>query len=287
MGTRRTIRMRRLANRLHALREATGRERPHVARDVHIDQSTLWSIETAHTRPQRRTLDALLDYYQVTTAERVALIELWQDAANRSGMLETYDGYLPPQYRAYVALEADAETARDYEGAFIPGLLQTRAYAEAVIRGALPQATDTEAKGLVDARMRRQNLIRSGQLRLWTVLDEAVIARRIGEDGLMAEQLAALVDAARLPNVTIQLIPFTKGAHPGMAGCFQILDFPDPDDPPVVYLDSAGGDLLLERPADVRRYRGIFELLQARALDPADSITVMESASRKPERSLR
>ncbi|MEU5828963.1 DUF5753 domain-containing protein, partial [Micromonospora tulbaghiae] len=100
--------------------------------------------------------------------------------------------------------------------------------------------------------------------------------RLTGGPAVMAEQLDALVSVAGKPHVTLQVIPFTSGAHAGMPGSFVVMDFPDPADPALVYVDSMAGDLFLEREADVRRYTSTFEHLRATALDPTSSIKLIQ-----------
>jgi hypothetical protein len=166
---------------------------------------------------------------------------------------------------------------RNYESLFVPGLLQTEDYARAVIKGVLPLASDDEVEHRVEARIQRQESLRKkSPLRLWAILDEAVLHRRVGGTKIMVEQLQALTTAASQPHVTLQVIPFATGAHAGMPGSFVVMDFPDTADPALVYIDSMAGDLFLEREPDVRRYTFTFEHLRAAALDPASSMQVIE-----------
>jgi Domain of unknown function (DUF5753) len=165
---------------------------------------------------------------------------------------------------------------RNYESTFMPGLLQTEAYARAVISGVLPLATDEEVEQRVEARLQRQRaLTKMTPLRLWAVVDEAVLRRLIGGPSVMAAQLEHLVGASRQTHVTVQVIPYAVGAHPGMAGPLTIMEFPDAADPEVVYIDGMAGDLFLEGETEVRRYIGVFEHLQAAALRPADSVRLI------------
>ena len=192
--------------------------------------------------------------------------------------MQQYENELPEQYTTYISFEADARSVRNYESLFVPGLLQTEDYARAVIRGVLALASDEEVERRVEARMQRQALPKKkNPLRLWAILDEAVLHRRVGGSAVMAEQLQALADAARQPHITLQVIPFSSGAHAGMPGSFVVMDFPDAADPALVYIDSMAGDLFLEREPDVRRFTITFEHLQATALDPASSAQMIEA----------
>ncbi|MEU6021117.1 helix-turn-helix transcriptional regulator [Micromonospora sp. NPDC047134] len=272
-----TVRLRRLAAELRSLRTAAGLTRDEVSEQTGINPATLYRIETAKVRPQRRTLMAMLDKYGVTDEDkRRELIALSRQAA-QLGWLQAYESELPELYTTYISFEAEARSVRNYESLFVPGLLQTENYACAVIRGVLPLATDADVQARVEARMQRQESLRKTEpLRLWAILDEAVLHRLTGGPAVMAEQLDALVTAAGQPHVTLQVIPFTTGAHAGMPGSFVVMDFPDPADPALVYVDSMAGDLFLEREADVRRYTSTFEHLRATALDPTSSIKLIQ-----------
>jgi transcriptional regulator with XRE-family HTH domain len=272
-----TVRLRRLAAELRGLRTTAGLTRDEVSEQTGINPATLYRIETAKVRPQRRTLMAMLDKYGITDEDkRSELIALSRQAA-QLGWLQAYESELPELYTTYISFEAEARSVRNYESLFIPGLLQTENYARAVIRGVLPLATDADVQARVEARMQRQDSLRTADpLRLWAILDEAVLHRLTGGPAVMAEQLDALTGAADQPHVTIQVIPFATGAHAGMPGSFVVMDFPDPADPALVYIDSMAGDLFLEREADVRRYATTFEHLRATALDPTSSIKLIQ-----------
>ncbi|MFJ8577147.1 helix-turn-helix domain-containing protein [Micromonospora sp. NPDC093277] len=272
-----TVRLRRLAAELRSLRTAAGLTRDEVSEQTGINPATLYRIETAKVRPQRRTLMAMLDKYGVTDEDkRSELVALSRQAA-QLGWLQAYESELPELYTTYISFEAEARSVRNYESLFVPGLLQTENYARAVIRGVLPLATDADVQARVEARMQRQESLRKTEpLRLWAILDEAVLHRLTGGPAVMAKQLDALVSAAGRPHVTLQVIPFTSGAHAGMPGSFVVMDFPDPADPALVYVDSMAGDLFLEREADVRRYTSTFEHLRATALDPTSSIKLIQ-----------
>lgn len=149
----------------------------------------------------------------------------------------------------------------------VPGLLQTRAYAEAVITGALPETPTQEIEKRVQVRMRRQDRVtEDGPLRLWTVLDEAALRRVVGSRSLMREQLEHLVETSQLPHVTLQVLPFGAGAHPGLNGQYSILEFPDTTDSSVVYIEGVTSDLYLEKAPDVQNYSVMYEHLRAQAL---------------------
>jgi transcriptional regulator with XRE-family HTH domain len=267
-----TVRLRRLAAELRRLRADAGLSREEVATATAIDPATLYRIETARARrPQRRTLLAILACYGVDADTQAELLALSREA-DRPGLLQPYHDELPDQYATYIGFEAEARTVSNYESLFIPGLLQTEDYARAVIAGVMWTASQEEIEQRVRARLDRQALLsRPDPVRFWAVVDEAALHRVVGGKAVMRAQLRQLAEVAARPHVTLQVISFAAGAHPGMPGSFILLDFPDPADPAVVYLDSMAGDLFLEADADIRRYRSITDCLRALALAPADS----------------
>ncbi|GGO47482.1 hypothetical protein GCM10012286_40880 [Streptomyces lasiicapitis] len=173
----------------------------------------------------------------------------------------------------YIGLETDAASLRVYDPQVVPGLLQTRPYAEALITGALPETTPTDIEKRVQVRMRRQERIAAPEnpLRLWTVLDESALRRVVGTRALMREQLEYLVEQSQLPHVTVQVIPFDMGAHPGLNGQYAILEFPDASDSSVVYIEGVTSDLYLEKANDVQQYSVMYEHLRAQALNVEQS----------------
>lgn len=268
-----TLRLRRLSAELRSLRAAKSLSREEVEAQTGITSTTMYRIETAKTRPQKRTLTSLLDLYGVTEkARRDALIDLSRRGGDPQ-WLQPYQSELPEQYMTFVGFEQEAREVRNYESLFVPGLLQTEDYARAVIAGVLPHATPADVQSRVEVRMQRQKLLQAPEpLRLWAVVDEAALRRTVGGKTVMGNQLRAIVEAAAAPHVTFQVIPFGSGAHPGMPGSFMVLSFPDAADPDIVYTDSMSGDLFTDSPADVRRNALTFTHLQAMALGPAESM---------------
>ena len=276
-----TVRLRRLAAELRRLRRVADMNREEASAQTGINNATLYRIETARARPQMRTLAALLNLYGVDAEQREYLTILCRDAG-KQGWLRPYHSDLPEEYTAYISFEAEAAGVRNYESLFIPGLLQTEEYARAVIRGGLPMAGEPEVEDRVQARMERQAVLtKEAPLKLWAIIDEAALCRMVGGGKVMRAQLAHLADMVKVPNITFQVIPFDAGAHPGMPGAFVLMDFTDPMDTDLIYIDSMAGDLFLESDADVSRYSSIFDNLRAVALSPDASVTfVAELVSR-------
>jgi transcriptional regulator with XRE-family HTH domain len=263
-----TVRLRRLAAELRTLRASAGLTRDEVVERTGINVATLYRIEHARVRPQTRTLRTLLDLYGADEQHQADLIALLRDARQR-GWLHAYQSELPEQYTTYIGFEGEARSVWNYESLFVPGLLQTEDYARSVIRAGLPGARREDIEPRVEVRMQRQDVLRNDNpLELWGIVDEAALRRQVGGQAVMQAQLHHLLEAAELPHITFQVIPFSVGAHAGMPGSFVFMQFAEAAIPDVIYLDSMAGDLFLEAEADVRRYRLAFEHLRAVAVSP-------------------
>jgi transcriptional regulator with XRE-family HTH domain len=272
-----TVRLRRLAAELRRLRADARYSREQVEEHTGVNEGTLYRLETARARPQRRTLIALLDLYHVEPPLRDDLLDIAR-AADGQGWARPYRWQLPGEYAAYISFEAEARVVHNYESLFIPGLLHTEDYDRAMVAGVLPTATPAEINERVEARAERQKLLEGDDpLELWAVVDEAAIRRVVGGPAVMRDQLSRVLDMMHRPNVTVQVITFDSGAHPGMPGAFVHMEFRDKLDPELVYVDTLAGDIFLESDEDIRRYRDMFDHLRAGALSPADSARLIAS----------
>jgi hypothetical protein len=219
-----------------------------------------------------RDVKFLLSTYGLTDRDEIwdPLLGLARESRQK-GWWHQHGDAIRDWFEVYVGLEAEAATLNCYHTEFVNGLLQTRGYASAVHRAWLPTATDEEIEQLVQVRMARQELLTSPDgPHIWLVFNEAVLRRLVGGRAVMHDQLLRLADASTLPNVTIQVMPFSGGAHSAMDGSFNILGFPDPVDPQVVYIEYQTGALYLEKREEVDRYKLIFDHLRAAAL-PVDA----------------
>ncbi|MRH90899.1 helix-turn-helix domain-containing protein [Nocardia sp. SYP-A9097] len=273
-----TVRLRRLAAMLHEMRETAGLSKEVVSAKTGINVTTLYRIETAQARPQRRTLTAMLELYDIPEQQRTDALQLLVDAL-KPGMARSFEDAVSEVYGAYINFEAEALSARFFQATFIPGLLQTEAYANAVYETTMPKISEQVREQRVRARLERSRVLgKHDPLELWVVLDEAVIKRRVGGKEVMRQQFDQLLDHTNKRNVILQILPFDAGAHPGMLGSFTLLDFPDPADPELVYVEGIASDELIEGHPEVRRYGVMFDQLRAMALSPRDSITMIEQA---------
>ncbi|MFF5498143.1 helix-turn-helix domain-containing protein [Streptomyces aquilus] len=261
-----TVRRRRLGQELRRLRELKGMTAEEVAERLLVSQSKISRLENGRRSISQRDVRDLCGVYEVEDHRIVdSLMQMAKDS-RQQGWWHSF-GDIP--YSVYIGLETDAASLRVYDPQVVPGLLQTRTYAEALISGALPEAAPTDIDKRVQVRLRRQERISAADnpLRLWAVLDEATLRREVGNKQVMIEQLEHLIEMSQLPHVTVQLIPFTMGAHPGVSGQYAILEFPDAADSSVVYIEGVTSDLYLEKAQDVQKYSVMYEHLRAQALN--------------------
>jgi hypothetical protein len=221
----------------------------------------------------------LLSTYGADDDTATYLTEVAKDGATR-GWWHKYVGSIPEHYATYIGFEAEADQIWNFEAATVPGLLQTEAYARAMFQGGASRLSDEEIARRVEVRLQRQEILREADPpRLWFVLDEAVIRRQVGGPGTLSGQLRRIVEVASLPHVDIQVMPFAVGAHPGTPGSFIVLRFPEPNDPPVVYIETMAGDLYPESQRDIEGVTLAFDRLRAMALSPNDSATLIRQAA--------
>ncbi|GII92296.1 helix-turn-helix domain-containing protein [Sinosporangium siamense] len=265
-----TVRRRRLASELRRLRERAHMTIEQVAERLGWSATKVSRIETSRVGVALRDVGLLLDLYAVEGAKREELLDLARDA-QKKGWWHAF-GDIPTEYAAYIGLEAEAASMRSFAPQVVPGLLQTEAYARAIIRSGLVISPQGEVERRVEVRMERQRLLcQDDALRLWAILDEAAIRRDIGGGEVMRPQLEHLLQLTDHPNVTIQVLPFSAGAHPATNGAFEILEFPEPADPDVVFVENLTGSLYIERETDIYQYAMIFDHLRARAADPDET----------------
>jgi len=271
-----TVRRRRLASELRRLREAADLTIDEVSEKLECSASKVSRIETGHVGVTPRDARDMLELYGIAGDEQEALVQLAREARKR-GWWHAYNEVFTG---TFVGLEADASSLRAFQALLVPGLLQTERYARAVIRAMRPDAEEAEIRRRVAARMARQELLTDpSPPEYWAVIDEAVLHRTVGSAEVMAEQLYRMVTMAARANVTVQVVPFGAGAHPGMEGPFLVMGFPELADTDVVYVDSTSSGLYLEEPPDVRRYALMFDHLRAAALKPDDSVEVIAEAA--------
>jgi hypothetical protein len=224
----------------------------------------------------------LLRLYGVTDPDEVAALLMLAREANAPGWWQQYGDLLPQWFRAYVDLESAAVLIRTYEGQLVPGLLQTTGYMRAVIRGAELNQSPEETERRVALRLARQQLLeRADAPWLWAVMDEAALRRPVGSREVMRAQLERLIDASKLPNVTLQILSYGAGAHPAMAGAFSILRFADRELPDVVYLEHLTNAVYLDKREDVEQYLHVMETISVRAEPPDKTVELLHKVQKE------
>jgi len=273
------MRRRRLAAELRRLRTDGRLTVEDVAGRLQWPASKVSRIENRQVGVSPQDLRKLLDLYQAKDrAYREQLLEMGRRATER-GWWQSYSGLLPALGNL-IGLEAEAATIRTYEPELIPGLLQTADYARAVIRSGFPAETMEEIDRRVEIRLERQEaLTRTNPPppKISVVLNEGVLARRVGGPEVMRAQLEHLIRERDRANVVIQVLPFSTGEHPAMVGPFTMLTFLDPADPGVVNVENVLGALAMEQPEEIRAYEEVWSALQARAVSPDDSRAVIKT----------
>lgn len=277
------VRRRKLGAELRTLRTSAGLTSGEAARLVGWHQSKVSRIETGTSGVKPADVRSLLDAYDVADPQLRELLLVLSgsgDGDGRHHWWHAYRGVLPPTYRDFISLESQASAMRTLETTVVPGLLQTPEYARAVTRAALEGASEERLDALVEVRLARQDVLRANPpMELSAVLDEAVLRREVGGPGVMARQLERLVEAARLPHVRLQVLPFTAGAHIGVTGPFVIFSFSRTSDLDVVVLDHLMSSFHLERKEDLQAYSEAFNALSIHALPPEDSLDFIAGAA--------
>lgn len=277
-----TVRRRRLGTELRRLRDKSGYKLEEVAAELGVAPSTLSRIETGKAPTKSAYLRQLLEMYGVhDTSARQVLVDMAREG-HRKGWWAAYEDVLPSGFDVYVGLEAETVAIRSYEVSVVHGLLQTADYARAVLREMFPGNTPEQIERLVELRMARQRRLEDGPpLELWAILDESVIRRSVGGAACMRRQLEHLVAEGDRQGMTIQVLPFSTGAHAGHAGPFSILEFHERGDGEVVYVESGAGNIYLEKDKEVRSRSEAFDRLRAAALSPAESGELISRAARE------
>ncbi len=266
---------RRLRTELRKARQDAGQTQSEVAVAMDWSLSKIIRIEQGTVGISTNDLKALLRHYKIFDPDRVNELLAHGRAARERGWWSQYRDVASTGLLELIGYESAAAVRRSFEPLFIPGLLQTEEYTRTVISDLNERISPGRADTLVEIRMRRQELLeRRNPPEFFFILDEAVIRRVAGSRGIMRRQLLRLVEVAERPNITIELVPFTAGIHPGMRGSFVVIEFPDPVDDDVLYVEDANGGWVSRDSTDqILAYREIFERLRSLSLRPKDSIT--------------
>jgi transcriptional regulator with XRE-family HTH domain len=274
-----TVRRRRLATELRRLREAAQMTCEEAAERLECSASKISRVETGRVSVSPRDVRDLLEIYAAPLELQDSLMQLARESRQK-GWWHAYGDSVQPHFATYLGMESAASEIRVYAVSRIPGLLQTADYTRAVMSAELVLRSDNPDRAVAMLAERKRQAISSGA-KVWVVLDEAVVRRLVGGHEVMRAQLEYLLEVGTRPGISVQVIPFIGGAHPGMGRPFTILAFPEPIDPDVVHVTGLTSGLWLEDMTDVHTYNLFFNHLCATALSFDDSAALIMEVLKK------
>ncbi|WP_067794220.1 helix-turn-helix domain-containing protein [Actinomadura formosensis] len=263
---------------LRRFREAARISTEAAGYEIRGSHSKISRMELGRVGFKERDIADLLTLYGVTDPDvREELLEL-AEHANTPGWWQVYGDVVPSWFEPYLGLEQGAVVIRVYEIQNVPELLQTPDYARTLITARHPEASQAEIERRVELRMARRRVFdRREPLKLWAVLDEAVLRRVVGGPATMRAQLEHLIEMAALPNITVQVLPFTAGGHAAEGGPVTLLRFAEPELPDIVYLEQLTGALYPDRASDIARYRDVLNQLGVQAEPPSRTPEILRA----------
>jgi transcriptional regulator with XRE-family HTH domain len=268
------VQRRRLRAELRRARQASELTQEQVVSEMDWSLSKIIRIEAGSSGISANDLKALLRLYEVTDPERVNSLLALARAARERTWWSAYRDVAPSSLLQLIEYESVASAIRQFETIFIPSILQTADYAHAVIQNYYDESPGSDKlRALVELRIRREDLLEGENSPMFQfMLDEAAVRRLVGGPSVMYRQLRRLIEVAQRPNVTLEMIPFSAGLHPGMNGPFEIIEFADPSDSDVVFLESPRGDIISDGAKDILSYREAFQRLGKSSLGPKESL---------------
>ena len=272
------VQRRRLRTELRRARQQAGLTQDQVADEMEWSLSKVIRIEAGTVGISANDLNALLGYYKIVDEDQVASLLTLARAGRERPWQSVYRDVVSPRLLQFIEFEAAASISRNFQPLVVPGLLQTDEYARAMFRQVPGDVPDKSIDAQVEVRMRRQELLdRDDSPLLFFILDEAATRRLIGGRDVMRRQLRRLTEMAARPHVTVEVVPFSAGVHPGLQGSFVIQEFPDPADDDVLYLESPQGEVISRDDPDlILHYREVFEELRRLSLGPEGSVTFLD-----------
>lgn len=281
-GVTPTMGRRRLGGVLKALREKAGLTNEQARQKSSVSTAKVSRLETGHNVVFVKDIRALLDAYQAPAEIRDRVLDL-AAAAEEHGWWEEFDDVLPTGFDLYLSIEEAAASLLVFQTSVVHGLLQTEDYARAWLRSADPGMPNAELERLVSLRMKRHPALKRKQdpLSIWLIFDEAVLRRKVGSADIMRAQVEHLLAMCQRPNVTIQILPFDVGAHAAASGSFTLVEFSEPTDPEIGYVDCAAGNVYPEKPAQVRKLKTRFHHLTSASLTPEKSLPFIRKIAKE------
>lgn len=271
-----TVQRRRLRAELRTARDAARLKQADVAQAMDWSLSKLMRIERGEVNVSTNDLRALLSHYGVKDRGKVnGLLELAR-LARGSSFYDQYAELLKPGFKEYLAYEASASTVRQYQNVLIPGLLQTEEYGRAILEQMVGYDPEGVDKAWTVRQHRQEVLDRESPPQMLFVLDEAALRRLVGRGHAMRRQLERIKERAAESHVSIQIMPFHRGAHPGMAGSYILLEFADPNLADLLHLESIDQITIRDDTELIARYLDRFAELERLALSEDESIDFLD-----------
>jgi transcriptional regulator with XRE-family HTH domain len=276
LGPRRGI-----ASALKQLRETRGKLLNEVSEDLMISTSKLSRLENAQGRPLPRDIRDLIRYYGIEDTELAGQLERWVQAAQRPGWWTTFDDEVIEGLDAHLAYEADAAVERVYTLPFVPGLLQTLDYAQAVFRD-MERRSEKEIRQLLEVRLRRQEALRSREgglapLKLIAVTHESTLRQVVGTPSIMRAQLDELIERSAAANIRLRVLPFTARPTFSMTCMYAYFEYQDAGESDIVHIETHAGFFSVENAEQVRKYRAAHDALMRASLSEKDSRNLISS----------
>ncbi|MEU6538060.1 helix-turn-helix transcriptional regulator [Streptomyces sp. NPDC047000] len=265
-GGRPTVRSRRLGSALRRYRLAAKLDQPQAAEVIAAHQTRVSRIETGHVTARPIEIRAMLKAYGVDDPEVRGKLEALAKQSNRRGWWLEHAAHLRPDYLDHIALEDDATYIREWQPVLVPGLLQTAAYAGAVIEEGPDYVAPDAIDQLVRVRQGRQAKIAEGGASYTAILWEAVVVHPLVGVDTHRQQLAAILEAGKRKNVTVQVLPFGAGALAASTSAFSSFSFDSEPVVEAVTLENLRGTSVLEAPEDLTAYANMYDQLRSAAL---------------------
>ncbi len=279
-----TVRRWQLTEALRRMREEAGLTVEQAATELgkmggRWSRAKISRIENRTQGFKIREIEQLLTLYQADARTRATLLD-FAESANERGWWVAYRKDIPEELHPFLNLEAALVALRQFETTLVPGLFQTGEYARTLVRTIYPDLSEVELERRVAARLARQQILaRERAPQIHVILDQHVLTRPVGGSPVMAAQLRRLVELARSPHITIQVVPASVGAYTGLEGPFAILTLPEPV-PDIGYVEGVGGAAYLDSPDDVRSCTLRFGILTGQALSPAQSVNLIAATAK-------
>ncbi|ROQ66032.1 helix-turn-helix protein [Streptomyces sp. 840.1] len=280
-----TVLGRQLGDELRRFREDAGLSTAAAAEVLDCTKGKISRIENGHVPVRTPDLSALIHAYAVSDPEardRLASLARTANRRRREGWWHQYGSVLGDTYRDYIEMETICDGVRTFQVQLVPGLLQTPEYGRAVTVASRAWQTAEEIDQFVQVRLARQKrLAGDDSLEFWAVLAEGVLHQQVGGQAVMRDQLEHLANLAEQPNITVQVLPFSRGAHAGMFGPYLLLSFPRVSALDLVLTETPTGNIWMERESDVARYRDLFDDARTSALPPTESLSVIRRIAKE------